>query len=448
MNEKREMQQYIDIYNEHRRAIEQQSPAAMNAARERALATLLSGTVPARGSDDYEATDLGEIFAPDYGVNINRVTFPAVPATFNCALPTLSAAPFHVVNDTFHAPQNAQLAPGVVVCAMRDADARCPGVLERYYNRLAADGGDITVALNTLLAQDGVLIHVPRGVNNDKPIQLINILNAAATLMAVRRVLIVLDDGAQASVLMCDHTSDTSRRYLNLQVVEIHLGRDAQLQYYEMEESSATTGRVSSLLARQERGSSLLVDSITLNNGTTRNNYRIDIDDEQCSTTLLGMAIAGAGQHIDNHTLINHRAPRCKSHEMFKYSLDDDAIGAFAGKIYVAPGCPGVDAYQGNRNLCGSPRARMYTKPQLEIYTDDVKCSHGATVGQLDREALFYMQQRGVSLEAARTLLKQAFMSDIVDAVQLPALRERLRHLVERRFTGADALCNNCTLSH
>jgi Fe-S cluster assembly protein SufD len=129
---------------------------------------------------------------------------------------------------------------------------------------------------------------------------------------------------------------------------------------------------------------------------------------------------------------------------MFKYVLNDTAVGAFSGKILVKPNCPKIDAYQGNRNICASATAKMYTKPQLEIYTDDVKCSHGATVGQLDEEALFYMRTRGIGLEEARMLLMQAFMSDIVDSIRFEALRDRMRHLVEKRFIGTLAKCSEC----
>jgi len=129
---------------------------------------------------------------------------------------------------------------------------------------------------------------------------------------------------------------------------------------------------------------------------------------------------------------------------MFKYVLDDHAVGAFAGKILVQPGCPRVEAYQGNRNLCGSPTAKMYTKPQLEIYTDDVMCSHGSAVGQLDEEALFYMQTRGIPMAEARRLLMQAFVADVVDGVRMDALKDRLHHLVEKRFAGTLSNCSGC----
>ena len=194
----------------------------------------------------------------------------------------------------------------------------------------------------------------------------------------------------------------------------------------------------------QSAGSNLLIDGMTLSNGSTRNNYHIDVKGEHAETHLLGMAISSGEQHIDNHTFIGHHAGHCHSNELFKYVLDDNATGAFSGKILVAPDAPKVEAYQSNRNVCASATAKMFTKPQLEIYTDDVKCSHGATVGQLDRDALFYMRTRGIPEQEARILLMQAFMSDVIDGVRIEALKDRLRHLVEKRFAGALSNCGDC----
>ncbi len=440
------LKQYIDLYDSNRDTIEQVSPDVLNALRGKAREALDSDALPRKGSDDYEATDLAAALAPDYGVNINRVDLSRESTTkFRCEVPNLSTCLYYMFNDTFRPSATAgQSGDNVAVETFKTAVVKHPEILARYYGSVAQLSNSCT-ALNTMLAQDGVLIYVPKGVAATRPIQLINVFDANAQLMAVRRVLIVLEDEAQAQVLVCDHTKG-DKRYLSLEVVEVVAGRNAKLDYYHMEESDAGTTRLSQLWARQHEGSNVLIDGITLTNGYTRNDFQIDVDGAHANTTLLGMAIATGEQHVDNHTLINHNAPRCQSNEMFKYVLNDDAIGAFAGKILVKPDCPKIDAYQGNRNIVASPTARMYTKPQLEIYTDDVKCSHGATVGQLDQEALFYMQTRGISLPVAQKLLMQAFMTDVIDGVRLDTLRDRLRHLVEMRLSGDNAICETCNL--
>ena len=440
------LKQYIELHDECRDTIERLSPKPLNALRRQARQVLENAQLPRKGSDDYEATDLSAALEPNYGVNINRVDLSRESTTkFRCEVPNLSTCLYYVFNDTFKPSATAgQSGDPVTVETFQTAAIKHAEVLEKYYGSVARLDNPCT-ALNTMIAQDGVLIFVPRGVTATKPIQLINVFDANAQLMAVRRLLIVLEDDAHAQVLVCDHTKGDNR-YLGLEVVEIVAGRNATLDYYHMEESDPTTTRLSQLWARQQEGSNVLIDGITLTNGFTRNDFQIDVDGANATTHLLGMAIASGEQHVDNHTLINHNAPQCQSNEMFKYVLNDNSIGAFAGKILVKPNCPKIDAYQGNRNIVASPTARMHTKPQLEIYTDDVKCSHGATIGQLDQEALFYMQTRGISMPIAQKLLMQAFMSDVIDGVRLDTLKDRLRHLVEMRLAGDDALCRNCYL--
>ncbi len=442
--------QYIDLYRQHSEAIHSHAPEAMNALRASALAALDGASLPRKGQDDYEATDLEKVFAPDYGVNINRVPFaPDVTASFRCDVPNMSTCLYFFFNDIFAESRTAarNTQHGLVVESFAQAQASHPEVLSQHLGTLA-NIQKPEVALNTLLAQDGMLIYVPKGVVVEKPIQLVNIFNAAAPVMALRRILVVLEEGAQAKLLVCDHTQDTEHAYLSSQVVEIVAKKGAMFDYYDLEETGAGTHRVSSVFVSQEEGSNVLIDGITLLNGLTRNDYYVEINGEHAETHLLGMTVASAAQHIDNHTFISHNAPRCVSNEMFKYVLADHAIGAFAGKILVKENCPRTVAYQGNRNLVASASAKMYSKPQLEIYTDDVNCSHGSATGQLDEEALFYMRSRGISEAEARQLLMQAFMSDVIDAVRLPALKDRLHHLVEKRFRGQLATCGECSASN
>ena len=439
------LQQYIDLYDECREVLEQQSPALLNMVRRTAREQLATARLPRKGSEDYEATDLEAVFAHDYGVNVNRLPFEADPGeTFHCDVPNLSTCLYYSSNDAFHSSATAERNIGqVVVEPFSMAAVDYPELMADYYGKIAKMG-DPTVALNSLLVQDGLLIYVPDGVVAERPIQLVNIFNAALDMMVQRRLLIVVGKNAAIKLLACDHTQSPDYRYLNNQVVEIVAMQGAMLDYYDMEESTPKTSRVSSIYVDQHEGSNVLIDGITLINGFTRNNYHVEVNGEHAETHLLGMTIASGEQHVDSHTFISHNAPRCHSNEMFKYVLNDNAVGAFAGKILVQPGCPRVEAYQGNRNLCGAPTAKMYTKPQLEIYTDDVMCSHGSAVGQLDEEALFYMRTRGIGIDEARRLLMQAFVADVIDGVRLDALKDRLHYLVEKRFAGTLSNCAGC----
>ena len=440
------LSQYIELFDTNRAIIEAKSSSLMNDCRQLARTALEGVSLPRKGEEGYEKTSIDEMFSPDYGVNINRVNIPVdVSLSFRCDVPNMSTIMAYVVNDSFvpSATLHNKMPQGVIIDSLAKASHEYPELVSRYYNKLA-NNNSATVALNTLLAQDGVFIYVPKGIEMERPIQLVNIFNSAASLMGVRRLVIVLEENAKAQLLICDHTQNSEYRYLSLQVIEAYVGGNASLDIYDIEESSSLTTRHSQLFARQEKDSQLLVNGVTLTGGVTRNDYNVNLEGEGCSSTLAGMAIGSESQHIDNNSYIRHNSKHCNSNQLFKYVLDDDSIGAFEGAIYVAEGAQFTEAYQSNRNLLASKNARMHTKPQLEIYNDDVKCSHGATTGQLDADALFYMRSRGIPEQEARTMLMQAFMVDVIDMVKMEGLRDRLRHLVEKRFYGQQASCADC----
>ncbi|MDE7126039.1 MAG: SufD family Fe-S cluster assembly protein [Muribaculaceae bacterium] len=262
--------------------------------------------------------------------------------------------------------------------------------------------------------------------------------------MAVRRVLIVMEEGSAAEILSCDHTRSADHSYLVSQVIEISLARGASLAWYDLEESSAKTTRISSLFACQASDSRLIVNGNNLFGGRTRNEYKITADGDATDTELSGMVIASGCQLTDNNTSVVHSGRHGSSRQLFKYVVDDDASGAFEGLIKVDAGAEHTEAFQTNRNLLASYGSRMHTRPQLLINCDEVKCSHGATTGRLDEQALFYMRQRGIPFEEARIMLMQAFMADVIDMVKLEGLRDRLRYLVEKRFSGSRVLCSQC----
>lgn len=439
--------QYINLYRENRAAVEAHSAPALNALRPAALAALeMAGRLPEKGDEGFEKTSVEKMFAPDYGVNINRVNIPVdIAAAFRCDVPNLSTLMGIIVNDRFvpTATLLKNLPEGITVCSFSEAaSGPMAEVLARHLGT-AAPMDNPGVALNTLLAQDGVLIHAARGARADKPVQLVSIFNSPTPLLAPRRVLVVAEEDSAISVLKCDH-SQAGSSYLSSEVVEIIAGKNAEVNWYDLEESNPDTTRYSQLFARQEADSRFQGVAATLTNGMTRNEFNISLDGENADCHLAGMAIGSGSQHIDNTSEVVHRSTRGRSEQLFKYSLDDSAQGAFEGGIEVCPGARFTEAYQTNRNILASDTARMHSKPQLLIYNDDVKCSHGAATGQLDQRAMFYMRQRGIPEREARTMLMQAFMVDVIDSIRLESLRDRLRHLVECRFSGHPSGCADC----
>jgi Fe-S cluster assembly protein SufD len=441
------LSQYIELYEGNRDTVAANAPSAMNEQRAAALATLQSTPLPRKGDEGYAVTDLNEMFAADLGVNITRIPFSAdVTAAFKCDVPNISTLLGVVANDIFHAGEGManRLPEGVTVCSFAEAAKTHADVFARHYNKIAR-GEAAAVALNTLLAQDGVFVHVARNVKCGKAIQLVNLLGGATTpLLAMRRMLIVVEQGAECSVLVCDHSRTSAVANVANEVIEIDVAPGGKLEYFDLEESSAETSRYCSLNARLDAGSQLVMNISTLRCGTTRNDINVWLEGEGADCRISGMSIADVTQRADNSASVYHNAPHCFSNQLFKYVVDDEARGGFEGIIRVADGAHHTEAYQNNRNVLAATTARMHTQPQLEIYCDDVKCSHGAATGQLDAKALFYMRSRGIPEAEARTMLMQAFMSDVIDTITLEPLRDRLRHLVERRLIGAHADCGEC----
>ena len=240
------------------------------------------------------------MFAHDYGVNVNRLPFEADPGeNFHCDVPNMSTCLYYSSNDAFHSSPTAERNIGqVVVLPFSMAAVDYPELMSAYYGKLA-HLGDPTVALNSLLVQDGLFIYVPDGVVPERPIQLVNIFNAALDMMVQRRLLIVVGKNAALKLLACDHTQSPDYRYLNNQVVEIVAMQGSTVDYYDMEESTPQTNRVSSIYVEQHEGSNVLIDGITLINGFTRNNYHVEVNGEHAETHLLGMTIASGEQHVD-----------------------------------------------------------------------------------------------------------------------------------------------------
>ena len=440
------LKQYIDLYTANAGVIDSHSAPVMNELRQAACTLLMSSRFPTRKDEGFHKTSINDMFAPDFGVNISRVNIPVdVAESFRCDIPNVSTLLSLVVNDRFVATRSLlnNLPEGITVTSLASAASQNPELIRKYYGRIAP-ADNVNVALNNMLAQDGVFIHIRKGVVLEKPLQLVNIFAGPAPLAAFRRLLIVAEENSKCDILVCDHTQNRDVDYLSSEIIEVSLADGASVGLYGIEESSAKTARYSQMFVRQESNSSFSSASATLLNGVTRNDFNVTLHGQNAETNLAGIIIADGKSHIDNNSNVIHDAPHCRSNQLFKYLLDGESSGAFEGSIVVNPDAPFTEGYQSNHNILASDNARMHTRPQLLIFNDEVKCSHGATTGQLDRDALFYMQTRGIPEDQARRLLMQAFMADTIDTIRVEAIRDRLRHLVERRLTGEDALCAEC----
>ena len=398
--------QYIDFYNEVRDVLASRSCPEMNACREAALQTFSRQGFPSPKVERYRYAKVEADFSPNYGIAL--------------------------------APLGGQLPPHCFRLAEADPRVRV------LYNNVA-DATDSIVCLNTMLSVDTLVVHVPRGVKVEHPIEISNILKGEQDTMVCRRILVVMDELSEADIIITDRAA-SQNRFLTNQVVEVVMGDGSHLSLYDIEETHLLCTRYSSVFVRQGRDSSLHHTSLTLFNGHTRNRLDVLLQGEGSEVTANGCVIADKMQHVDNNTLIDHAVPGCQSSELYKYVLDDNAVGAFAGRVLVRQGAQRTLSNETNANLLATRSARMYTQPMLEIYADDVRCSHGSTVGQMDETALFYMRQRGIDEQEARLLLKAAFITEVIESIPLESLRDRLHVLVDKRLRGELSKCEGCKL--
>ena len=434
--------QYIQLFKDHRSLLDKGSCAVMNAARDVAALFLEKKGLPTKRTEEYRYTDVQAAFAPDYGLNLQRLS-PNVDAytSYKCNVPNLSTTLLFVVNDTpIPMPENTHLPEGVRILRLAEGGE----IVNEYYNRAAAND-DALAALNTMLAQDGILIYLPAHTSLKHPIQIVNVCDAMHPMLSNRRFLVVAEEGVEAQIIMCDHTAGTAP-YLTTMVAEVFAAEGAKLDICTIEENGDNHDKFAHYYINQEADSRVTMNGVTLHTGRTCNRVRVRLLGEHAESQTAGAVITGGKERVDNHLVVEHVAPNCHSDMLFKYVLDGESVGAFAGKVLVREGAQQTSSQQTNANLCASPEARAFSQPMLEIYADDVKCNHGSTIGKLDENALFYMRQRGIPESEARLLLQHAFVNEVLQRIEPEHLRDRLAHLVELRFRGALQKCEGCKM--
>ena len=289
-------------------------------------------------------------------------------------------------------------------------------------------------ALNTAFVHGGVFIYVGKGKTLDHPIYLYNITDArSGNLFSQPRSLVYLSQRASAQIVENFYTIGSGESFTN-GVMEIVIEQDATLEHYKIQNDAAHANQVSTTHIRQIGKSYVHTVTISLNGGIVRNNLNVVLEAEHCETHLYGLYFIGGETHVDNHTLVDNVTPHSFSNEFYKGIIDDNATGIFNGKIMVQPLAQKTNAYQSNKNILLSDGASVNTKPQLEIFADDVKCSHGCTVGQLDEEGMFYLRSRGIREEKARSLLVHAFAMDVLEHIRPMAIRSYVDHLISERL--------------
>jgi len=441
-------QQYIDFYNNFSEKIKENSADILNVFRDKAFKNFLVTGFPTKKKEEYCYSKLPETMQIDFGLNINRLKFQIDKNfLFHCKIPSINANLAFMVNDNFYLSENKKFAlpKGVVFCSLSDAEKLYPEVIKKYFNTQAKNTNDSFCLLNSVFAQEGYFLYIQQDTVVSQPLQLINLLRSANALMVNSRNLIVVEKNAQAKMLICNHAADETD-FFSSRVTEIFVEDNAKFDYYALENTNSKTNSFSQIFVNQKDNSKVTINQLGLNNAVVRNNVEVDIDGQGAELFLGGMLISDGTQETENYTLIRHNQPKSTSKELFKYILDENSHGIFSGKIVVKKEAQKTESRQTNKNICLTSNALIHTRPQLEIYADDVKCGHGATVGQIDNDALFYLQARGIPKNEALQMLLSAFVADVLEHINIDVLRERLALMVEKRLKKDNLHCQDCFL--
>lgn len=439
----------VDLYHQNIDVLTHESPDFINRMRGQGIKQFKKLGLPKRKEENYKYLNLENLYKHEFqdSLSAKKINFD-VDHIFHCDIPTLDTHAILLLNGYYFDRENqmTQLPSGAVVGSLNAAENEFPQVVKQHYGKYANMDREGLVALNTAFARDGIFVYVPEGVVLKKPIQIVNLLLSNANIRVQHRNLFVIGKNAEARVIICDHTLSDHRFFTN-SVTEIKVEENARMDYIKVQNEHNFATNLSTLYAYQEKNSRLNTNIITLHGGVVRNNLNVVLDGEGCENNSLGLYLVDKGQHVDNYTFIDHAKPNCLSNQMYKGVLDDFATGAFNGRILVRRDAQMTKAFQTNNNILLTDDATMNTKPQLEIYADDVKCSHGATVGQLDEDALFYLRSRGIGEKEARLMLMSAFAHEIIARIEVEPLRNRINNLVDKRLRGELSRCQNCAMN-
>lgn len=441
-------QELIDLYDNNSDTIQAQDTSLVIASRKKAFENFKRLGIPTKRYETYKYTDLEQyLTGAEYGYELSPLTSEInLDDIFHCNIPELATHIALVLNGFYYKHNRPiDLPKGVILCGLAEATSKYPEIVEKHYGKYADSNVDSLVALNSMFSQDGIFLYVPKNVVIETPIQIINVAYSFKNLRINRRNLIIVEDNAQASVLFCDH-SLCAKSFITNSLTEMYVGENANLDFTRLQNENSNSSQISNTFTCQKANSNATNNTLSLHGGLIRNNVYVKLDGEQASNNTFGLFLADGEQHMSTYTYIHHAKPYCTSDQLVKGVLDEKATGAFNGMIYVDKGAIKTAAYQRNNNILLSNTAKMNTKPQLEIYNDDVKCSHGATIGQLDSDAMFYIRSRGIAYEEAQHLMMYAFANEVIGKIKLDALRERIIEMVDKRLRGELATCSNCDL--
>ncbi|WP_034060741.1 Fe-S cluster assembly protein SufD [Lacinutrix jangbogonensis] len=398
--------------------------------RSEAIKTFETNGFPSKKEEAWKYTSLNSVLKHDYSVfpkQENALEYKDIKKYFIHDIDTYKII---FIDGKYSSHLSQTTHDGIDVCLMSSAlnKPKYRLIIENYFNKIAAK--DSLASLNTAFSSEGAYIHIPKNKLVEKPIQIIHFSTGnEAALMLQPRNLIVVDENSHVQIIE-RHQSLTDNPVLTNSVTEIFANKRAIVDYYKVQNDNKNASLIDSTYVNQKDQSHCLVHTFSFGGKLTRNNLNFYQNGERMDSTMKGITIIGDKQHVDHNTLVHHIEPNCESHQDYKGIFADSSTGVFNGKVVVDKLAQKTNAFQSNNNILLSDKASINTKPQLEIFADDVKCSHGCTIGQLDESALFYMKQRGIPEKEARALLMYAFSNNVLGSVKIPELKQRITKII------------------
>ena len=398
--------------------------------RTEAFKTFETEGFPTKKDENWKYTSLKSVLKHDYSIfpkHENALEYSDVKKYFLHDIDTYKVV---FIDGKYSSHLSQTTHDGIDVCLMSSAlnKPKYKLIIDNYFNKIAPNNS--VNALNTAFSKEGAYIHIPKNKVVEKPIQIVHFStgNEAATMLQPRN-LIVVDENSHVQIIE-RHQSLTNNPVLTNSVTEIFANKRAIVDYYKIQNDNQEASLIDSTYVNQKRESLASVHTFTFGGKLTRNNLNFYQNGEHLDSTMKGITIIGDKQHVDHNTLVHHIEPNCESHQDYKGIYNDSSTGVFNGKVLVEKDAQKTNAFQANNNILTSDKATINTKPQLEIFADDVKCSHGCTIGQLDESALFYMKQRGIPEKEAKGLLMYAFSNNVLSSVKIPELKHVLQNLL------------------
>ena len=402
--------------------------------RNEAIKVFESEGFPTKKNEDWKYTSLNSILKHDYSVfpkHEKNVEYNDVKKYF---IHEIDSYKIVFIDGKYSSHLSETTHEGLDVCLMSSAlnKPKYQLVIENYFNKIAAKDG--LNSLNTAFSQEGAYIHIPKNKVVNKPIQIIHFSTGnEAAIMNQPRSLIVVNENSHVQIIE-RHQSLTDNLVLTNSVTEIFANKRAIIDYYKIQNDNENASLIDSTYINQKQESFCSVHTFSFGGKLTRNNLNFYQNGERIDSTLKGVTIIGNKQHVDHSTLVHHIEPNCESHQDYKGIYDDSSTGVFNGKVLVNKEAQKTNAFQANNNILISDKASINTKPQLEIFADDVKCSHGCTIGQLDESAMFYMQSRGIPKKEAKALLMYAFSNTVLSSVKIPEIKQRITKIIAAKL--------------